>query len=199
MRAAPIARYLVELDPHEDPRAARAGGMEPIWGRVDAAAEAHAKGFEAGKEAAKRELAARLEAQADAYRRELAAAREDWVRKEGARLGEQLAQGMRDIEARTADAVARILKPFLAADLRHKAVCGLVETLSLLRTSDSAAAVSVTGPADLLDAVRAGLAGKLDNVSFHPGQACDVQVTVGRTVLETRLGSWLARVGEAGA
>ncbi|HJU31953.1 MAG TPA: hypothetical protein VJ740_10870, partial [Hyphomicrobiaceae bacterium] len=108
-------------------------------------------------------------------------------------------QGMRDIEARTADAVARILKPFLAADLRHKAVCGLVETLSLLRTSDSAAAVSVTGPADLLDAVRAGLAGKLDNVSFHPGQACDVQVTVGRTVLETRLGSWLARVGEAGA
>ena len=199
MRAAPIARYLVELDPHEDPRAARAAAMAPIRGRADAAAEAYAKGVEAGKAAAEGELAARLEAQADAYRRELAATREDWVRLESGRLGEQLAQGVRDIETRMADAVARVLKPFLATELRRKAVADRLEALSLLRASDGAAAVAVMGAADLVDAVRTGLQGKLDNVTFHPGQATDVRVTVGRTVLETRLGAWLARVEEAGA
>ena len=96
-----------------------------------------------------------------------------------------------------ADTTARILKPFLGAELQRRAIADLVESLTVLRAQEKAAVISVSGAADLLEALRARLEGKLDNVAYQPSQACDVRVTVGQTVLETRLGAWMARIEEA--
>ena len=78
-----------------------------------------------------------------------------------------------------------------------KAIDDLVESVTVLRAQEKSTVIAVSGAADLLQALRARLAGRFDNIAYHPGQACDVRVTVGQTVLETRLGAWMARIEEA--
>ena len=201
MSAAPIGHYLLELDAGDDAGAPSAPGLRA--GRPLKAAkatileEAHAKGFESGKAAAGAQLAGKLEQQEALYRKELAAAREAWTREEGGRLAGQLLEGLHGLEARLTDATARVLKPFLGAQMQRRAVADLVESLTVLQAQDKAAAISICGAADLLEALRARLDGKLGNVAYHPGEGCDVRVTVGQTVLETRIGAWMARIEEA--
>jgi hypothetical protein len=193
MSAAPIAHYLLELDAGGDASAAPASS-------ATAAAmvqEAHASGFESGKAAAEAQIGGKLEEQELLHRNELASAREAWTRQEGGRLAEQLMKGLEELEARLADTTARILKPFLAVELQRGAIADLVESLTVLRAQDKAAVISVFGAGDLLEALRARLDGKLDNVAYHPSQTCDVRMTVGQTVLESRLGAWMARIEEA--
>lgn len=200
MSAAPIARYLLELDAGYDPGATpalRPGGKSPAASKAGMLDEAHAKAFASGKAAAEAQTAAKLEEREASHRRELASAREAWTQQEGGRLAEQLVKGLEELEARLADTMARILEPFLAAELRRKAIADLVESLSALRAQDKAAVVGVSGPPDLLDALRARLEGRLDNVTYHPGQVNEVRVTLGQTILETRVGAWLTRIEEA--
>ncbi len=197
MSAAPIARYLLEFDAVDDPKANRAGGRNPgkavSVSKTAAVDEAFANGFESGKAAAEAQLAE----QKARHAKELAAAREAWALQEGGRLAEQLASGLGEIEARLADVAARVLEPFIAADLHGRAIADLVESLKVLLAQERAAAVSISGAPDLLESLRARLEGKIENVSYHPSQACEVRVTVGQTVLETRLGTWMAKIEEA--
>jgi hypothetical protein len=81
--------------------------------------------------------------------------------------------------------------------MQRKAVADLVESLTVPQAQDKAAAISICGAADLLEALRTRLDGKLGNVVYHPGEGCDVRVAVGQTVLETRVGAWMARIEEA--
>jgi hypothetical protein len=201
MSAAPIARYLLELDVGDDASAASASrpsaGKPSTAGKAAMIEEAHAAGFESGKAAAEAQMAGKLEEWEALHRKELASAREAWTHQEGGRLAEQLVKGLEELEARLADTTARILKPFLAEELQRRAIADLVESLTVLRTQDKAAVISVSGAADLLEALRARLDGKFDNVAYHPSQTCDIRVTVGQTVLESRVGAWMARIEEA--
>jgi hypothetical protein len=196
-RVVPIARYLQELDVDDAQRGASAGGKPAAAGRAAMLAEAEAQAFERGKVAAEQQLAARLDERMALHHKELAASREAWVQNESGRLADQLVNGLNELEARLADTAARILEPFLAAELRRKAIAELVQHLAVLRTRDKQALITIAGAADLLDALRVGLGDKLDNIEFQPGLASDVRVVAGQTVLATQLGAWMARIEEA--
>jgi hypothetical protein len=191
---AAIARYLLEFD---DPKASQTGdnhaGRQAAASKATLVDEAFTKGFESGKAAAQAQLAEQQALQA----KELAAAREAWAQQEASRLAGQLAAGLGEIEASLADVAARVLEPFLSAELQRRAIADLVENLNALLAQERGAAVRIAGAPDLLEALRTRLDGKVENVSYHPSQAPDVQVKVGQTVLETRLGAWVARIQEA--
>jgi hypothetical protein len=201
MSAAPIARYLLELDAGDDARATSverpSAGKPSPSGKVAMADEAYTKGFESGTAAAEAQAASKIAERDTLHQKELASARDAWTRLESGRLAEQLVKGLEALEARLADTTARILKPFLAAEMHHKAIADLAESLTVLRTQEKTADISISGAADLLEALRARLDGKLENVSYHQSDARDVRVTVGQTVLETRVGAWMARIEEA--
>jgi hypothetical protein len=200
MNAAPIAHYLLELGAADGPLASASGvrvGGPPKTARPTPLEEAHAKGFESGKAAAEAQLAGKLEEREALHRSALAAAREAWTSEESSLLAEQFAKGLQDLEARLADAAARILKPFLAAQLQKRAVADLADCLAVLRARDEAAAICVAGAPDLLEALRCRLGGSLGNITYRPDTASDVRVAVGQTVLETRIGAWMARIEEA--
>ena len=55
----------------------------------------------------------------------------------------------------------------------------------------------ISGPADVLDAVRERLAGKPVAVTYTTSADCDVRIVAGQATLETRLGDWLAQLNEA--
>jgi len=198
MSAAPIARYLLELDdaraaPEERPGA----GIPSAAGRVTLVDDAYAKGFESGKAAADAEAASKAAELSALHQKELASAREAWTQLESERLAEQLQKGLAALEDRLAETTARILKPFLATEMHRKAVSELAETLTVLRAREKTADIAISGAPDLLEALRVRLEGKLENVTYRVSDACDVRVTVGQTVLETRLGAWLRQIEEA--
>jgi len=198
MTAAAISRYLPEFEVADQ----RSG-----WGRSDAAPQsrtaardaAFQEGLAKGKAAAEAELAQKLAEQKAAHERELASARQAWAGQEADKLAAQLAAGLAGIEARLAETAAHLLEPFLAAQLRRRAVADLADALNVLLVRDPAVAVSVSGAPDLIDALRARLAGKLDHVTFQPGASSELRVAAGQTLIETRLAAWMAAVEEQAA
>jgi hypothetical protein len=195
MSAVPIARYLLEFDGLDD----AASGARLGSGRGAPASKASVidEAFAKGKAAADAELKAQLDRQVELHEKALGSARETWAKQEGAKLAEQLSGGLAAIECQVAGVAARILEPFIAAEMRTRAIADLAESLGVLLAQERSAAVSISGAPDLLGALRDRLEGKVENVSYHPSEACDVRVTVGQTVLETRLGAWMARIREA--
>src|SRR2546423_703186 len=113
MSAAPIARYLLELDAGDDARptpADRPGSGKPsTTSKVAMVDEAYAN---SGKATAEAQIASKIAEQDRLHQRELASAREAWTRLEAERFTEQLVKGVDALEARLADTTARILKPF---------------------------------------------------------------------------------------
>jgi hypothetical protein len=200
MSAAPAAPYLTEFGPSAGPSVLAMVGQLGLSDEEQAAAriaEAHAEGFEKGKAAALATLEPRLAEQAAQFRRQLAQERAAWAAREGDKLAGELAAGLETLEARIADAVARVLAPFLEARLCRQAVAELRTELDALLTRDSEIGLSITGPEDLLQVLRSQLSDQRCSVTYAASEACDVSVSAGQTQLHTRLAAWKARIEEA--
>jgi len=201
MSAVPAARFLVEFGADGGIGAPRAGGVEPEAQASPCAAaeleEAFARGVEEGKAAAQAECEAKLEEQRGQFVAELAEARQEWATGTGEQLASRLLEAVGEFEVRVCEAVARILKPFLAAQLHAQAVAELRANLDVLVSADPGVDLNVSGPDDILEAVRAQLDGKTMAVTYEPSSDCDARIVAGQATLETRLGDWMAKLEEA--
>ncbi len=103
-----------------------------------------------------------------------------------------------ELETTIASSVARILQPFLADAVRDKAVAALVEQISALTSSSPVPVFRISGPADLLELVRAQLdAARRTGIDYQVTDAVEVRVVVDQTVIETRVSAWMERLKEA--
>jgi hypothetical protein len=210
MSALPAAAYLTDF---RGEREVAAGPSFVPFGRNDGAGRgaapadtmsqrieaARASGFADGEAAAGATLEARLAQERDAWTRELESERQAWTQGQAERLAQRLAAGLGEVEARIAQTAARVLEPFLQAELRRQAIADLQAELQTLLARDAAVSVSIAGPADLMDALRDRLADRFPGhaVTYLPGSEPDVRITVGQALLETRLAAWAARLKEA--
>jgi flagellar biosynthesis/type III secretory pathway protein FliH len=204
MSAAPVASYLVDFssagDGDSNPgfalRATAANANTPILADKSAAEinEAYARGLECGKAAGAAELEARLEERRAQYEKQLALERHAWVSGEGRRLAAQLTSSLSELEQKLANTAARILEPFLAAEIRGQTVDELRAALEVLLRKDPQIKLNISGSKDLLDAPREHLGSIADLVTYTPGEGPDVRVEAGETVLETRLEAWLSAI-----
>jgi hypothetical protein len=197
MSAVPVASYLIEFgsdgDAVSDPASPPPLGSDDTLARVEAA---HASGIESGKAAALAALDARLEEQRALFARQLACERQAWAVQEADKLAARLAAGLGELEARLAEATARVLEPFLRAELRQQVIADLRAELEVLLTKEPGLSVSVAGPEDLLHALRDQLSGRACAVTYQPNGEPDVRITAGQTILETRLETWAAKIEE---
>jgi hypothetical protein len=193
MSAVPAASYLTEFG-RDGEAALRRRSADDTSARIDAA---HASGFESGKAAAMAALEARLEDQRASFARQQASERQAWVAEEAEKLAARLSAGLGELEARIADTTARVLEPFLRAELHRQVIAALRADLEALLTKEPGISVSVTGPEDLLHALRDQLSGKACAATYLPNGEPDVRITAGQTILETRLGAWAAKIQEA--
>jgi hypothetical protein len=200
MSAVPAASYLMEFGRDGGlplPRRGAGGGVaeaDDAAARIDAA---HAGGFESGKAAATATLEARLEEERASFVRQLASARRAWVVEEGEKLAQRLSAGLGELEARVAETTARVLEPFLRAELRRQAIIELRAGLEAVLSREPGIEIDVTGPEDLLQALRDGLAGRACAATYRPSGEPDVRIVAGQTILQTRLAAWVARIEEA--
>ena len=192
MSAFPAASYLTEFG-RDGEASLRRRDADDTSARIDAA---HASGFESGKAAAVAALEARLEAEQALFAQQRASERQVWVAEEAEKLAQRLSAGLGELEARIADTTARVLEPFLSAELRRQVIAALRVELEALLTKEPRISLSVTGPEDLLQALRDQLAGKACTATHLPNAEPDVRITAGQTILETRLGAWAAKIQE---
>ncbi len=92
-----------------------------------------------------------------------------------------------------AEAAAAVLEPFLDEAARASAIADLRSAINSLAVGGSGAAIAVSGPQDLLDALRKALdaAGSdMQRMSFTASDACDITVVSDSSTIRTRLGDW---------
>jgi hypothetical protein len=174
---------------------------EPSFGRPEAsrAAEidaAFARGVEHGQAAARASLEAKLESQQKQFELELAAERQ--AREvEAGKLAAAFAGGLASLEQSIADSVGRLLRPFLAARVHAEVLAELRAALTALLHKEPGIALMIAGPEHLLAPLRATM--PQGAISYVANSDCEVRVTANDTLLQTRLGAWLAGLVEPAA
>ncbi|HWB44662.1 MAG TPA: hypothetical protein VG900_04415 [Hyphomicrobiaceae bacterium] len=200
MSALPAAGYLAEFGPDGEVVARRSrgrGDASSPGNQNGGTGDAYAKGFEDGKAAVQSAFEVKVSEQKSRYEIQLASEREQWAAQQGARLAELLQAGLRDLEASIAEAAGRVLKPFLQEGVRRQAIADLQEALRAVLAGNEGAKFVVSGPDDLLEVLRRQLSEAGVSVAYEPSQHPDVRISVGETVLEARLGAWMAKIDEA--
>ncbi|MCW2284609.1 hypothetical protein M2323_002496 [Rhodoblastus acidophilus] len=153
------------------------------------------KAFEEGREAARREWAeerARLES---GRALEFARERAKWQLEEGQRLAEAHRAAIADFEARCAQAVANILRPFLTQAVIARVTDSLVQNIEVLFSSRRRSLFEISGPQDLLEALKEKFADQPASIVYSVSDGLDVRVRVDDTVIETQLGAWMQALG----
>lgn len=205
MTAIPISRYLAELpvtrlagdgQAHRVTRLTKLAEVRPEQDYSMDIERAYRRGLEEGRAAARIEYAKhiddlRREAEADRMADRMA-----WTQAEAARFAEDLEASLVEVEGRIAEVVARVLEPFLVEAQRRRAVHELIEAISTLTQRQQGLDLSISGPEDLLVALGERLNGRV-KLNLSVTDTPDVRVSADDTVIETRLGGWIASLSEA--
>ena len=124
------------------------------------------------------------------------AERARWTSEQAEVLAARMTAAVEALETRIADAVGRVLAPFLAAELRRVSVEALAESIGTL-LSGGRPALRVSGPEDLLAALRQRLGDGAISVEWEPNDAVEVTVSADDSLIETEIQSWSDRLAEA--
>lgn len=209
---SPIGSYLAEIRPfslHDGiqvPQTIAAVGAETDGAPDPAVVQAQLieAARRAGAEAAALEAQDRLQAtvmelKAD-HDAHLAEERRRWATTEAEALGHALKQGFADLEGALAHSLSEVLRPLLpklAMERAIEEVSGAVRTLLL---ADVNGAIRISGPEDLLDAIRTAC-GDHPALAFQVSDQADVSVSAGETTIQShmaQLGATLAALPGAG-
>jgi hypothetical protein len=113
-------------------------------------------------------------------------------------MGERLATGLEEIKQRFAHEVSRVLERFLESAVRDRALAELGDTVAALLARKGSAIVRVSGPGDLVEALRARLPQDGAGIAFEAAAgAPDVTVRLDDTVVRTAIAEWSARLASA--
>jgi hypothetical protein len=172
--------------------------------------EAYERGKRDGVASVQTEYDIKLVEQRTRHVMKLAADRHRSAAENAKGMAAQLIGAVKDMEAEICRCVAGILAPFVADAVRRRAIEDLAATLSLMAKERRPASLTVEGPGDLLDALKAALADfplpieyaaipalSYDALGNHDEgnlDAIEVRVRLDERVIETQIGPWLERL-----
>jgi hypothetical protein len=187
--------------PREEPGQIAPAATAGILAEEQAASmvdEAFARGERAGRAAAAADLEKRLsEAKASAEER-LAAEQQRWKSEHADELAARLASGIEELESRIASAAARVLTPFVTAELRTGMIDALGDSIRTLLSGGAKAALRIRGPQDLLAELRSKLGDVSVTIEWEESRDADVRVIADQTMIETEIQKWTDRFAETG-
>jgi hypothetical protein len=169
---------------------------------VDVAAEteaAYQRGLSEGRDVASAEFEAHLASERQQFQDELAQARAQWAAETSDAFVQQISEGLEALRHQLADAVGDVLMPLIATVARDRAIEQLIEELSELSRDQQGLRVEVSGPEDVIEALRERLPVLGLDVAWLSDNQCEVNITAGATVVETRLNQWIDQVREQAA
>ncbi|NJM33868.1 MAG: hypothetical protein HC850_03225 [Rhodomicrobium sp.] len=205
MAPVPASKFIPELGFDSLPQSARqerdGEPSAPRFASIAAKAasrieEAYRSGFAAGRAEAEAEFAQTLEEHDDRHAQQIALERYAWANREADKLAVKIEAGLKEIEGRLGEIVARVLRPFLVEAIHRQAVAELGEALDALIGANEGVSLEIFGPEDLLQLLRDKLGSMNVAAIFTPSESVDVRVVAGQTVLETCLGTWMKKIEE---
>ena len=114
----------------------------------------------------------------------------DFQMNEYGKLAEAIASGLSEVERRTADVVARILKPFLAEAVARQAVDELAANVARLAGAGQPTLMKIKGPERLLALLKQRLATLAIEVEFTMEAGVEVTVEAHQTTISTEIAPW---------
>jgi hypothetical protein len=204
MSARPLAQFLIDFS--KPPVAAAAGGSLATFGLSpedveSLIEEARAAALEEGREAGRIEAQAAAAQALGAYAAEaedaLARARDAWVAEQAETLGARIAAGLEEMEHRICALIAQCLRGVVLDAVAAPAIAALAQTLREHLNDESHVVLRVCGPHDLTEALRSTLAPTIASMDFVESNQPDIVVTLGDTLLETRLAAWRTALNDA--
>ncbi len=153
--------------------------------------EARAAGYQEGHAACAREQDAALAEERDRLREELERQKIEWVEQQSAAISTAISSGLAEFEKEAALAIVNILKPFLIGQIINKITDALTANLNELLARKSDCMFQITGPQNLLDALRGKLSSVGVAIEYTPSEGFDVIVRADHTTIETQLGAWM--------
>ena len=204
MSARPLAQFLIDFS--KPPVAAAAGGSLATFGLSpedveSLIEEARAAALEEGREAGRIEAQAAAAQALGAYAAEaedaLARARDAWVAEQAETLGARIAAGLEEMEHRICALIAQCLRGVVLDAVAAPAIAALAQTLREHLNDERHVVLRVCGPHDLTEALRSTLAPTIASMDFVESNQPDIVVTLGDTLLETRLAAWRTALNDA--
>lgn len=196
LTAAPPAAKGGKVNPSPGVEALLGKAPEPQAKPVDIAQitrEAEERGRAAGEAAALAMFEARFQEFQQETAAHMQAQREAWTREQADRLAAAMQDAATELEARLSAAIAPVLVPLLEASVAHRALEDLQALMVPLLEREDRPVLKISGPADLVEALRQKL-GDPPACVFEPADQPDVRVVAGDTVLETQIRDWVARL-----
>jgi hypothetical protein len=155
-------------------------------------AEAYHRGVQAGMDAANGEAAtARALERAETQRRSVVE-RLDFQMNELAQLGETISSGLREVENRIADVVARILQPLVTQAVSRKVVDELIENITrLLRNGGQTGLMKISGPEKILNVLKKRVSQIAVDVEYvSEDEGIEVTVEAQHTTIRSAFAPW---------
>lgn len=153
--------------------------------------------FERGREAGLAEARGEAERQIVEMRRQaeaaLATERQRWADEVAVPLAAQLPEALQALAEPIAETVGRLLRPFMASEMRDAACRALIQQISPLLAGAGGALIRVSGPPVLIATLRFVFP-ENQAVEFVESEASEVTILTQDTVIETRIGEWVARL-----
>ncbi|MFZ1110044.1 MAG: hypothetical protein WAN43_17060 [Rhodomicrobium sp.] len=190
MEAVPLTLFLARRDrDYED----LSGIPKPI--DIQAATEAwYEKGLVEGMEKARAACDAAIAKKEEECRANMEQARRAWARTEGAQLAQQIGQGLEALKAEIEAGLVRVLTPLMAQSLIDEALAKVAVEIGKLLLDDDAIKLKIFGPSDLVSQLSKRIPPSVA-VALTAKDQPEVTVFANKTVIETRLTEWLARLG----
>jgi hypothetical protein len=149
------------------------------------------------REAARKGLEDAIAAEKARHLEELNDQRAIWVEQQALQLSAQISTAVERLEANLSERVANILRPFVSEAFRQQSLAEFKDVISTLLSSRGASPLRISGPADLLSAMKSHLGQYESAIEFLPGEHVEVSVVAQDTIAQTQLNSWFVRLAQA--
>jgi hypothetical protein len=120
-----------------------------------------------------------------------------WVEQQALQMSAQIATAVERIEANLSERIANILRPFVSEAFRQQTLAEFKDVLTTLLSGRDASFLKISGPDDLLSAMKSHLGHYESSIEFFSSEHVEIRVATQDTLVQTQLNSWSVRLAQA--
>ncbi|WP_404287558.1 hypothetical protein ACD578_19115 [Microvirga sp. RSM25] len=120
-----------------------------------------------------------------------------WVEQQALQMSAQIATALERIEANLSERIANILRPFVSEAFRQQTLAEFKDVLATLLSGRDASLLKISGPKDLLTAMKSHLGHYENSIEFFSSEHVEIRVATQDTLVQTQLNSWSVRLAQA--
>ncbi len=132
-----------------------------------------------------------------AFEERLAAERQRWAETTAAESARLIKDEIYRCECAIGNEVARLLLPLIGEQLTQRSINEIRDLVRRLLTESPEAHLRISGPRDLVEAMREALGENGLHASVQESDTLELRVEIDQVVVESRVSKWIERLQEA--